>query len=629
MTPTMKRALRAFLSCAVVLLVLAAGRPAAAQTDALYHLGPDSVPQPGVPQGTVTAWEKLPSQAYPGTLHDFCVYVPAQYDKATPAAVMIFQDGQAWLRLTGDYRVPYVFDNLIYRREMPVTIAVFINPGRTAEQPEASASDWGDKSTNRPQEYNALDDKYAQVITDELMPVLSKRYNISKNPDDHAIGGASSGAIAAFTVAWQRPDQFHKVLSTIGSFTNIRGGHVYPDLIRGSERKPIRIFLQDGLNDNRGVRGDDPTYKPDWDWHAQNVKMAAALTEKGYDVNYTWGIGTHSNKQGGQILPDMLRWLWRDYVRPPDDPRDPANRMPLVPAGASPSPASGAVTPGELSLPQLKRVSYHSDATGQERDYYVYLPEGFAQKDRWPVLMTLSGNGERGDGKGDLDYVLANGPLFEAWTQGRRLPFVIVAPQLPMFNQAGQGFITGRTRAKIRYPRPEGPYPPGPNYAGKDHMDGVTTDPNFPFGLDGTPEGWSLIENELVAMIDRTLADFKGDPSRVYLTGLSTGGFGTWYMAGRHADRFAAVAPVAAFCHPDLAKPIADAKLPLWVFTGGRDPYFKLQYFYPTLNTLETLGHPEVRFTIEEDMGHNSWNRVYAGQDLYDWFLAHRRTAVK
>jgi enterochelin esterase family protein len=283
-----------------------------------------------VPRGTVTDWEKLPSQAYPGTLHDFCVYVPAQYDPKTPAAVMIFQDGQAWLRLTGDYRVPYVFDNLIYRREIPVTIAVFINPGRTPEQPEASASDWGDKSTNRPQEYNALDDKYAKVIADELLPILYKRYDISKNPDDHAIGGASSGAIAAFTVAWHRPDQFHKVLSTIGSFTNIRGGHVYPDLIRSAERKPIRIFLQDGLNDNRGIRGEDPAYKPDWDWHAQNVKMVAALTEKGYDVNYTWGIGTHSNKQGGAIMPEMLRWLWRDYPRP-DDPLDDRNRKLFAP----------------------------------------------------------------------------------------------------------------------------------------------------------------------------------------------------------------------------------------------------------------------------------------------------------
>jgi len=241
------RFLSGLAAAALAAVTIGSGR-AAAQTDALYRLGPDSEPQSGVPQGTVTEWEKLPSQAYPGTLHDFCVYVPAQYDPATPAALMIFQDGQAWLRLTGDYRVPYVFDNLIYRREMPVTIAVFINPGRTAEQPEASAADWGDRSTNRPQEYNALDDKYARVITDELMPMMYKRYNLSRDPGDHAIGGASSGAIAAFTVAWHRPDQFRKVLSTIGSFTNIRGGHVYPDLIRASDRKPIRIFLQDGFD---------------------------------------------------------------------------------------------------------------------------------------------------------------------------------------------------------------------------------------------------------------------------------------------------------------------------------------------------------------------------------------------
>jgi predicted peptidase len=160
-------------------------------------------------------------------------------------------------------------------------------------------------------------------------------------------------------------------------------------------------------------------------------------------------------------------------------------------------------------------------------------------------------------------------------------------------------------------------------------MEGVPADPHMPFGLDGTPEGWSLIENELLAMVDRTLAEFKGDPTRVYLTGLSTGGFGTWYLAGRHPERFAAIAPVAAFCHPDLAGPIAKAKLPLWVFTGGRDPYFKVQYFYPALNALEAQGHSEVRFTIEADMGHNSWNRVYAGQDLYDWLLTHQRTDVR
>ena len=328
--------------------LFAAAAAVAAPTDDVYRLGPDSQPQPGVPKGKVTDWAQLPSEAYPGTLHDYCVYVPAQYSSAKPAALMIFQDGQAWLRLTGDYRVPYVFDNLIYRREMPVTIAVFINPGRKPEQPQASASDWGDRSSNRPQEYNALDDKYARVIVDELLPVLKKSYNLSDNPDDRAIAGASSGAIAAFTVAWHRPDQFRKVLSTIGSFVNLRGGHVYPDLIRQSERKPIRIFLQDGLNDNRGIRGqgESATYNAERDWHAQNRKMVAALTEKGYDVNFCWGIGTHSNKQSGAMLPEMLRWLWRDYPRP-DDARDMSNRVLFTVEGAPvhEAPAAAAVAP--------------------------------------------------------------------------------------------------------------------------------------------------------------------------------------------------------------------------------------------------------------------------------------------
>jgi enterochelin esterase family protein len=323
LNPTISAA-RAFV-CAAALIATAT--LSAAPIDEVYKLGPDSQVQPGVPTGAVTPWEQLPSQAYPGTLHDFCVYVPAQYKAGQPAALMVFQDGQAFLRPNGDYRVPTVFDNLIYRREIPVTIAVFINPGRRPEQPVASPSDWGDKTTNRPQEYNSLDDKYARVIVDELLPELKKRYTLSDRPEDRAIGGASSGAIAAFTVAWHRPDQFRKVLSTIGSFTNLRGGHVYPDLIRQAERKPIRIFLQDGANDNRAVKGEgaNATYTPDRDWHAQNRKMVAALTEKGYDVNFTWGVGTHSNKQGGAILPEMLRWLWRDYPRP-DDARDTSNR---------------------------------------------------------------------------------------------------------------------------------------------------------------------------------------------------------------------------------------------------------------------------------------------------------------
>jgi enterochelin esterase-like enzyme len=170
-----------------------------------------------------------------------------------PAALMIFQDGQAFVGTTGDYRIPNVFDNLIYRREMPVTIGVFINPGHLPDQQESSPTNWGDSINNRGR-IQRTQRHYAKLIVNELLPALEKDYNISKNPDDRAIAGASSGAICAFTVAWQRPDQFHKVISTIGSFTDIRGGHVYPDLIRQSERKPIRIFLQDGLNDLRGPR---------------------------------------------------------------------------------------------------------------------------------------------------------------------------------------------------------------------------------------------------------------------------------------------------------------------------------------------------------------------------------------
>jgi len=321
----------------LILLILTPTLLIAAPTDDLYKLGPDSNVQPGVPQGKVVGPLTLPSNVYPNTTRNYWIYVPIQYDAKTPACLMIFQDGHFFVNPTGEYRIPIVFDNLIYRREMPVTIAVFINPGHTPEQTEATDKEWGDRTNNRRIEYNALDDKYSKLIIDELLPEIKKSYTISDKPEDRAIAGASSGAICAFTVAWQRPDQFRKVISTIGSFTNIMGGHVYPDLILKSDPKPIRVFLQDGLNDNRGMRGkgENAKYDPNWDWHAQNIKMAKALTDKKYDVNYTWGLGTHNNKQGGAIMPEMLRWLWRDYPRS-DDPKDPSNRGVYTP-GAAPN----------------------------------------------------------------------------------------------------------------------------------------------------------------------------------------------------------------------------------------------------------------------------------------------------
>ena len=310
---------------AVTAAIWSATDARAAATDDVYLLGPDSQPHEGVPQGKVVGPLTLSSQVFTNS-RNYWVYVPAQYDGTQPVCLMIFQDGHAFVNLKGDYRIPCVFDNLIYRREMPVTIGVFINPGHTPQQPESTSTNWGDSINNRPTEYNELNDRYAMLIVDELLPELEKEYRISKKPEDRAIAGASSGAICAFTVAWQRPDQFRKVISTIGSFTNLRGGHVYPDLIRTNAPKPIRVVLQDGVNDLRGRgRNAGGAYDPQRDWHAQNIKMVAALTEKGYDVNYCWGIGTHSNKQGGAMMPEMLRWLWRDYPRP-DDPMDESNR---------------------------------------------------------------------------------------------------------------------------------------------------------------------------------------------------------------------------------------------------------------------------------------------------------------
>jgi enterochelin esterase family protein len=281
--------------------------------DRHYQLGPDSLPREGVPKGKVEGPFTLPSEAYPGTQHTYWVYVPAQYDRAKPASLMIFNDGQAFMNMEADVRVPNVLDNLIYRREIPVMLGVFINPGRRPDQPEPHLKEWGDRTTNRPTEYNSLDDKYARVIVDELMPALHAKYSISKNPDDHGIGGASSGAIAAFTVAWERPDHFRKVLSLIGSFVNLRGGHQYAEIVRRSEKKPIRIYLQDGRNDHRGRRGPEGEYDETRDWFLQNVRLMEALRDRGYDMNYTWGIGRHSQKHGGAILPDMMRWLWRDH----------------------------------------------------------------------------------------------------------------------------------------------------------------------------------------------------------------------------------------------------------------------------------------------------------------------------
>jgi enterochelin esterase-like enzyme len=264
-----------------------------------YKLGPDSMPREGVPRGQLTKYRFENSRIFPGTVRDYWIYVPQQYDASKPACLMVFQDGGGYASTNGQFRVPVVFDNLIQKKEMPVTIGVFVNPG------EVPAAEPGQKGrSNRSYEYDSLGDTYARFLLDEFLPEVEKKVNVTKDPEGRAICGISSSGICAWTVAWERPDSFRKVLSHIGSFTNIRGGNNYPALIRKNAKKPIRVFLQDGDHDLDNLHGN---------WPLSSQEMAAALKFKGYDYKFELGHEGHNGKHGGAILPDSLRWLWRDY----------------------------------------------------------------------------------------------------------------------------------------------------------------------------------------------------------------------------------------------------------------------------------------------------------------------------
>ncbi len=263
-----------------------------------YVLGPDSQVVADVPKGTVTTGKWISTNVFPGTVRDYWIYVPAQYKPEAPACLMVFQDGGAYQNPTGQFRTTVVFDNLIHKGEMPVTLGVFISPGTIPP-----ANEGGKPRQNRSFEYDSLGDQYARFLIDEFLPKVLEPYKLRQEPSARAICGISSGGICAFTAAWERPDYFGKVVSHIGSFTNIRGGHVYPALIRKTERKPLRVFLQEGSNDLDNVHGN---------WPLANREMAAALTFAKYDMRFEMGDGAHSGKHGGAILPETLKWLWRD-----------------------------------------------------------------------------------------------------------------------------------------------------------------------------------------------------------------------------------------------------------------------------------------------------------------------------
>jgi enterochelin esterase-like enzyme len=255
---------------------------------------PDCLPQPGVPHGVMSEylWE---SKVFGGTVRGYWLYVPAQYrPDGPPACWMVFQDGGMYVEPPAP--VPIVFDNLIHKGKMPLTVGVFVNPGTFRGQEG--------RFQNRSFEYDTLSDQYARFLRDEIIPQVSRIVNLRTDAASHAICGISSGGACAFTAAWEMPDLFSKVLSHVGSYTNIRGAHNYWTLIRQNPPKPIRVYLQDGSNDIDDVHGS---------WPLANQEMAAAFKFRGYDYRLDMGRGFHSLAHGGATLPSALRWLWRDH----------------------------------------------------------------------------------------------------------------------------------------------------------------------------------------------------------------------------------------------------------------------------------------------------------------------------
>ncbi len=306
------------LSCMNFSVSLAADPPVR------YELTADSLQQPGVPRGRLEGPFEFKSKIISGTVRRYWIFVPAQYTPDKPAGVLVFQDGQRATNPQGSLRVPAVMENLIHRGDMPLTIGIFITPGHRAEHyPDTLGMS---NPNHRAEEYDSLDDTYARFLIEEMLPEVGKRYRLTDDPEQRVIGGTSSGAICAFTVAWHRPDVFRKVISMIGSYTSIAyrpaengrpmipGGDLYPTLIRKSPIRPIQIFLQDGSNDLDNEHGN---------WFLANQQMLSALNWANaeadrksvpgarYKVRHVWGEGVHSDEHGGVLLPEILRWMWK------------------------------------------------------------------------------------------------------------------------------------------------------------------------------------------------------------------------------------------------------------------------------------------------------------------------------
>lgn len=374
-----------------------------------YQPGPDSLPQAGVPQGELLKFTFDHSKIYPGTTRAYWIYVPAQYRPETPACLFVGQDGVQW-------NAPTVFDNLIAKGEIPVTIGVFVQPGVI---PPASPAVL--QRFDRSVEYDTVSDAYVRFLLEDLLPEVATRHasdgrpiRISSRAADRAIGGTSSGAIAAFTAAWQRPDAFSRVFSAIGTYVAMRGGDVYPVLIRESEPKPIRVFLQDGANDQN---------KYDGDWWFANQEMERSLTFAGYEVAHAWGDGRHSGRHSTAIFPDALRWLWRGWPRPVGNgPTGNDYLSALLIPGENWEVAKAGMTGADGIAVNARGEVFFCD-TGAEKTYRI-SPDGAIS----PVLDAshhITGQAFGPDGR--LYAAVGNTPSIVAYANGGFGPATVLA----------------------------------------------------------------------------------------------------------------------------------------------------------------------------------------------------------
>ena len=357
----MKKSVLAFLCVLSVATVwLSAQSPSGALPPVDYSLGPDSQPQPGVPKGTLTQHKLAPGKYYPGTPHDYQIYVPSQYNASRPTPFMIFLDGNGYAG--NNIRIPVVFDNLIAKGQLPPMIGIFINPGVLP-----ALSDQAQNRYERIFQYDSLTPRFSSFLVDELIPEVKKSYNLSNDPNDRGIAGSSTGGVGAFVAAWNRPDQFRRVITLIGSFGNFRGADRLPGLIRKTEPKPIRVVMQTGRQDINNYAGS---------WYLENPRMVAALEFAGYDVKLELGEEGHNARHGAAVMPDMLRWLWRDYPKPivVKDPTPGAGRgvfaelvprRELIPAPANPARQGGP--PGQQVGPRGAILTLISHDKGWEQ----------------------------------------------------------------------------------------------------------------------------------------------------------------------------------------------------------------------------------------------------------------------